>query len=122
MRVQARIALDGGGVYAVAVEPEELRRQLVDGKTHYLEFADPNGFVTLIPRDKVLMVQYGSGIPSLQDQVAEQNAQFQQMQQQYAQVQRQYTQMQQQFPQQYPQGQQGQQVQQVQRGQNPFQW
>lgn len=149
MRVQARIALDGGGVYAVEVEPEELRAQLANTGARFLEFADPAGFTTMIPREKVLMVQYGSGIPSVQDQAAQQQAQYQQMQQQYAQMQQQYQQMQAQaqpsfgdrakarlqqlqdqlmpqqaqqpMAQQYPQ--QGQQYpQQGQQGQNPFQW
>ena len=96
MKVQARIALDGGGVYAVEVDPDELRAQLADESALYLEFADPAGFATAIPREKVLMVQYGPGIPSPEAQAAQQQAQFQQMQQQYAQMQQQYQQFQQQ--------------------------
>ena len=98
MKVQARIALDGGGVYAIEVEPDELMAQLADENARYLEFADPAGFNTVIPREKVLMVQYGAGIPSPQEQGAAQQAQFQQMQQQYAQMQQQYQQMQANMP------------------------
>lgn len=94
MAVQARIALDGGGVYAVEVEPDDLRAQLLNESSRYLEFQDPSGFTTLIPRDKVLMVQFGVGIPSPQAQEAQQQAHYQQMQQQYAQMQQQYQQMQ----------------------------
>ena len=98
MKVQARIALDGGAVYAVEVEPNELRAQLADEDRHYLELVDPGGYLTMIPREKVLMVQYGKGIPSPQEQEATQQAQFQQMQQQYQQMQAQYQQMQAQMP------------------------
>ncbi len=98
MGVQARIALDGGGVYATEVEPERLRAQLADEGSRFLELADPMGFITLIPREKVLMVQYGAGIPSPQEQEAAQQAQFQQMQQQFQQMQQQYQQMQGQMP------------------------
>ncbi|MBQ9004569.1 MAG: hypothetical protein IJ087_22255 [Eggerthellaceae bacterium] len=98
MIVQARVALDGGGVYAVEVEPDELKAQLADERARFLEFADPAGFVTAIPREKVLMVQYGPGIPSPEAQAAQQQAQLQQMQQQYAQMQQQYQQMQAQMP------------------------
>ena len=127
MKVQARIALDGGGVYAVEVDPDELKAQLADEGARYLEFADPAGFATAIPREKVLMVQYGPGIPSPEVQAAQQQAQFQQMQQQYQQFQQQpsfgekakarFQQFQDQFmpPQQ-------QQFPPQQPGQNPMQW
>lgn len=98
MKVQARIALDGGGVYAVEVEPDELKAQLSDDGRRYLELADPGGYLTLIPLEKVLMVQYGAGIPSPQEQEAERQAQFQQMQQQYELMQQQYQQMQANMP------------------------
>ena len=127
MKVQARIALDGGGVYAVEVDPDELKAQLASESARFLEFADPAGFATAIPREKVLMVQYGPGIPSPEAQAAQQQAQFQQMQQQYQQFQQQPSfgekakakfqqfqdqfipPQQQQFPPQHP-------------GQNPMQW
>ena len=96
MKVQARIALDGGSVYAVEVDPDELKAQLSDENSRFLEFTDPAGFATAIPREKVLMVQYGPGIPSPEAQAAQQQAQMQQAQQQFAQMQQQYQQFQQQ--------------------------